>query len=391
MNAIRLWWLSAILALLPTYLIRFNIGPFPSTFLEVLVVVFLFVTLIFEYKNIPGLKRLGKINIFTSLFVISGIIAVAASPETYKALGQLKAFIVEPVLFFYAIVLTIKHPQDYRAPLTGLLVGSLGVSIFGVIQHWTGIWLPLRFWGYSEGVLRITSFFEHPNALALYLGPILGFFFALRQKHSTLVNRTLLNWSLPVLALSLFFTYSRGAWLAVICAVIFLSIRKYSLRLVLPATIILVLLGAWLIPSAADRIRLADSSDEARLGLYKVAANKILESPLVGNGLHGFRTTLTEANFAGEVLNYPHNIFMNFWLEMGLLGLLAFALIFNAALSRHKLQPSAITLSVAIFLFVLLIHGLVDAPYFKNDLSLLFWFMVALIYVPQISETKTAQ
>jgi hypothetical protein len=37
----------------------------------------------------------------------------------------------------------------------------------------------------------------------------------------------------------------------------------------------------------------------------------------------------------------------------------------------------------------LLIHGLVDVPYFKNDLSLLFWLIVALISVP-IIELKLA-
>jgi hypothetical protein len=30
---------------------------------------------------------------------------------------------------------------------------------------------------------------------------------------------------------------------------------------------------------------------------------------------------------------------------------------------------------------VLFVHGLVDVPYFKNDLSILFWFLVAVMIV----------
>jgi len=29
-------------------------------------------------------------------------------------------------------------------------------------------------------------------------------------------------------------------------------------------------------------------------------------------------------------------------------------------------------------MIVIIIHGLVDAPYFKNDLAMMFWLLVAL-------------
>ena len=32
-------------------------------------------------------------------------------------------------------------------------------------------------------------------------------------------------------------------------------------------------------------------------------------------------------------------------------------------------------------LTVLVVHGLVDVPYFKNDLSFLFWIIIAVIFI----------
>ena len=40
----------------------------------------------------------------------------------------------------------------------------------------------------------------------------------------------------------------------------------------------------------------------------------------------------------------------------------------------------------------LVLHGLMDTPYFKNDLSLLFWFIVAIniaVTMPQIKPATT--
>jgi len=32
-------------------------------------------------------------------------------------------------------------------------------------------------------------------------------------------------------------------------------------------------------------------------------------------------------------------------------------------------------------MFVILIHGLVDVPYFKNDLAILFWLIFGIIFL----------
>src|SRR3989344_7613926 len=97
--------LSLVMVLLPTYLIRFKIFNIPTTFLELLIVVFLLAACSqLNGESIKKIKNLGRLNWAVGLFVLSGIISTMIGPEKTAALGQLKAFILEPVLFFYAAV-----------------------------------------------------------------------------------------------------------------------------------------------------------------------------------------------------------------------------------------------------------------------------------------------
>ena len=88
-----------------------------------------------------------------------------------------------------------------------------------------------------------------------------------------------------------------------------------------------------------------------------------------------------------EIYLYPHNIFLNFWSELGLIGLLVFIwLWFKAGLInlinywRFKTKTSLAWLSwgLAGAWLASFVHGLVDVPYFKNDLALMFWLGLAV-------------
>ena len=88
-----------------------------------------------------------------------------------------------------------------------------------------------------------------------------------------------------------------------------------------------------------------------------------------------------------EVYLYPHNIFLNFWSELGLLGALLFiwiiikhsysSLKLTIAYGREKKPEKYLALGLLAAMVAIIIHGLVDVPYFKNDLSVLFWLIVA--------------
>jgi O-antigen ligase len=84
-----------------------------------------------------------------------------------------------------------------------------------------------------------------------------------------------------------------------------------------------------------------------------------------------------------EIFHLPHNLFLSIWVNIGLIGLVGFVWIIvwfvrvtittiikyqnNYLASRYILAS----------MIALLLTGIIDTPYIKNDLSLFFWFLIA--------------
>jgi O-antigen ligase len=84
-----------------------------------------------------------------------------------------------------------------------------------------------------------------------------------------------------------------------------------------------------------------------------------------------------------ELLLYPHNEILNVWVELGLAGLVlfvAFIVRFYRLVVRAYRRTlgfeRAVSLGLILAMTALLGHGLVDAPYFKNDLAELFFVLI---------------
>ncbi|MCH8049550.1 hypothetical protein IH979_02465, partial [Patescibacteria group bacterium] len=84
-----------------------------------------------------------------------------------------------------------------------------------------------------------------------------------------------------------------------------------------------------------------------------------------------------------------HNIFLNIWSELGILGLLAFFwLAFYTIRTIQIHRDDALKLAAFAALATMVIHGLVDVPYFKNDLAVMTWLLLAIISAPWIKVYK---
>jgi len=96
-----------------------------------------------------------------------------------------------------------------------------------------------------------------------------------------------------------------------------------------------------------------------------------------------------------EIYLYPHNILLNFWSELGLAGcsclfglLESFCLFQSRVYKNTKYKiPNTKYLFLGLFcsMIVIIIHGLVDVPYFKNDLACLFWILMAILSLANLN------
>jgi putative inorganic carbon (HCO3(-)) transporter len=187
-------------------------------------------------------------------------------------------------------------------------------------------------------------------------------------------------------------SFSRGGYLA-LAAVVVAAALSHRRRLYLLAGAIVIAAALLLVEPVRHRIvieteNVYGNTVQSRIDLWTAAIKLIEQRPLFGAGLSGFQQRvqpfLTNFHSTAQFID-PHNIVLNFWVETGVLGVLAMIWIFGAAFviswrgwRRGEAAWSPYHLGVLLALIAVVVHGMVDVPYFKNDLSLEFWSIVAI-------------
>ena len=404
-----------IVLFLPSYLIRFKVGPIPFTLLEGMILILFFCWLVKLYR------KGGKINfnllkpsennplpqIFRwpiILFLVAATISVFMSVNQIAALGIWKAYFIEPLLFFIVFIYNIKDQKDLKNVIYCLEILVIAIGLFAVIQKITGALIPIDFWA-KAATRRVTTFFGYPNANGLLIAPII-----LLAIGNLLTNKNLKSFILSSLTimlgiLTIIFAQSTGALGGVICGLLFLLFYYNRTRKITLIAIIIFLIVILLSPFSSfkqkinyQKLDLNSTSLEIRLNQWSETLKMLRDNPILGVGLANYQNKFKpyhQFEFI-EIFLYPHNIFLNFWSEIGLLGLMAFIwlIVVFFVYGFKKLKESAspiLLLTIIGAMITLLIHGLVDVPYFKNDLAILFWVIIGLIIVNnnKISINKT--
>lgn len=409
---LRLISFSILISLLPAYIVRFKVLGLPTTLLEI---TFLGVLAIWVFSLSLQRNSFGEITRRLDsplvkpglLFLLAAILAVFTSPNPYKGFGAFRALVLEPIILYFIILETGRLGDKTgfnQWIIKSLIFSGFLVSLYGLFQFVTKTnqIAPLEA---LQG--RVTSFFNHPNFLALYLGPII--ILILGQLLSCLLaegkSQPLRNRIFQITLLSLFglvflLTKSRGGLLGLGVGmgslIIFYLFKHFGIRVrkIIKITSLLLLSAiilGWFylffnISQYTPKNKLTwprpdPQTSTIRLCVWEGTKNLLQDSAVFGSGLGGFVQIYPDYRTCDtEHFTYPHNLFLNFWTETGILGLASFSLIIFVLLkmllnSGGNISLRASILGVLIYWFV---HGLVDVPYFKNDLAYLFWIMAAI-------------
>ncbi|MCL5009344.1 MAG: O-antigen ligase family protein [Patescibacteria group bacterium] len=387
------------LLLAPAYALRFSIGPAPLNLLMAWVVL---LWLCFGYylarqQKLAGfwfwLKSLNKWWLgLVSLFFLAGVISLFVPKFSQKNLGQFIVLIFQPIsLFFLFGYLFYKNPGTKNAWTYAayLLLGIMGV--WSIVQYFTLFGLPPQYWGNAVEPKRALGFFGHPNFYALFSAPLLAFLVpdlmerVRSYKHLPLTQKLFMFWLLG--AVGLFLSMSRAGWLGLAVGLGLYVLIAGDKKLRYAALLAGVMLAGIVLITPNLRYRvllpfLGEKSAVSRLSLWNTGLKGVKQSPVFGLGLTGFATEWPQLNTDPnlDTHNFPHNIFLDFWVETGLLGMLSFVGLSVLALYQGiKNRRSAFGLGVALFIITLLVQGQIDNPYFKNDLALIFWVTLSLI------------
>jgi O-antigen ligase len=434
------WAVLLLIVALPAYLVRFTILGLPSTLLEAMIL-------------ISGAVWCGKFflprarDLFTKrdkitpypfsweiiLIIIVAFIAAGVAGFSRGSLGVWKAYFFEPILLFIMIFNIFPARKDLTRILWALIVSALGVSLLAIFQKITGLFITNPFWA-AAATRRAVSWFGYPNAVGLYLAPLvmifIGWLFSLTaQSNPELSKKKMASQkiiiSLTILAslLAIYSARSEGALFGIAIALLIFGLLAGSRqRIITLALLAVVVVGTfWSAPTnnfILTKLTLHDLSGQIRLQQWKETLTMLGQGRIItGAGLDNYQNVIKPYHQAGiffnfdnlpnfdsrvygsatlrakywqpvEIYMYPHNIFLNFWSELGLVGALLFtwligkylvvSLKLSAALGRDKNPEKYLVLGLATAMVAIVVHGLVDVPYFKNDLSAMFWLFLAL-------------
>ncbi len=492
------WALLVLVFALPSYLIRFKIFSLPSTALELMILICFFVWFFWhtEFKKFirgeyslkdywQNHKKRIKYPFAREivLILIISYIAVIISGFSARALGIWRAYFFEPILLFI-VVINVFGPHvrgklssnilffklkrfnflhfsifnrhnstkltskvfNLEKIILALAVSAFFISLFGIWQKFGGPAWPEKW----QNMDRITSAFPYPNALGLYLGPIvallIGYLFGLikhkrsfkkedsqdKQTLNTLLGKTIFVFISIILSLiAIFLAQSEGALIGI--GVAFLFIMFFWSARTRMITFVFVFLAVGLVLSSLNiqqkveqKIFLRDLSGEIRKQQWRETWKMLVSSPfhfILGSGLAGYQKAVKPFHQEGiffnkdndpdfrrkivifdekykaehwqpvEIYLYPHNIILNFWTEIGLAGAFLFLWLIIKYIGEalflrqysEKYERGAL-LGLAGAMIVIIVHGLVDVPYFKNDLAVLFWLLVVCLGILKLKK-----
>jgi O-antigen ligase len=243
-----------------------------------------------------------------------------------------KNHMILPVLF----IVTFKIIYNKRQMIN--LISVIIISMFLVSFHF------YRNFGHTGGHFREE---RRWSGVFTYLGPNeIGAFWA---EYSFIILGLLLiskvgPWKWPligVLGLNIYcmvYSFSRGAYLAFGIAFLFISVATRNIKAIVFVSLMAIIL-TYLIPqSAIERVNMTqdeevglESSAAGRLGRWKHGVDLFIKNPL-GYGYEtvavlGFRGNRGYLSSKGD----PHNRYVEFLVEMGIIGIALFLYLFYLA------------------------------------------------------------
>lgn len=235
---------------------------------------------------------------------------------------------------------------------------------------------------YGNIPYRIYSTFGNPNMAGAWYASAFIISLYLRDKFYNEAEKKQLNFSLVIFLVVIVLSGSRGAYGALISAiVVYFLLYKYEnkKRKIIFALFILgiSLLAIWSEVRVSEALTAHDISRSfsARTDIWRGSFRMFLDKPITGWGLLG--TLLYGDKLIPEYgsIIHPHNLWLTFLTTMGVVGLLVYSYMkFNlikAMVKLYKNNEALIPLLVSLNVMVI-VQGLMDCTLYAPQLGILF-------------------
>jgi putative inorganic carbon (HCO3(-)) transporter len=375
----------------PLYLLKFSVFGIPTNVLEIFILLSFVASIpTFNCSRIStyGSKK-NLISIFGIILILFGLIISTLVNRNYSVgFGIIKSWFILPIIFSLTVYNFIRTKYDSENILKWIYFSSFFVSLVSLVY---------LFFGKLTFDFRLEAFYLSPNYLAMYLMPavLIGWYFFHETKNKN--KKRFYFVSLLAILASIYFTFSYGSWIAIVFGILVYFLLKNSLNMARlrfwPIFGIIIFLALGFLFSRQKFTNFVEntprSSTASRVMIYQSSFKILKDNPFFGIGPGNFQNKYLEYQkyfppYLEWAVPEPHNLYLAFWLQSGLIGLIGFIslIIFWLKNSFQNVRQKNSCSNLAVLLFAImisiLVYGIYDTPIWKNDLAFVFWIIFAL-------------
>lgn len=303
---------------------------------------------------------------------------------------------------YFLVVNLMRTKAWLNRCVNAFLLSATLVSLYGIFQYYfTDLevkWLDVGMFPDISG--RVVSTFDNPNMLSVYL--VLALPFAVAHLLDSKNIRSII-WRIIQICLMGYccvLTWSRGGWVGVIAAVIlfFIMYSPHTLTAFIFLALPVCAVGPYAVsklPSAfvgrfTSIVTASDSSSLFRFKTWKGVISMIRDNFIggIGVGTDVFSDTYAAYAVSGtEVVKHAHSLYLQIFVSLGIIGILAFAVLIFLFLQNGLEQSrdssdgttrSAILAGISAIVGTL-IMGTVDYIWYNMRVFFVFWFVFAIV------------
>lgn len=362
-----------------------------------------------------GEIRLRRTPLDAWIAGFAALAAVSVSQSAHAAAGWYNYIcLVGLYLLTYILVAqTVRTRSDAVRIVTVLLASAAVVCIWGLLQYQAGIDVTAERWIDGEQFpglkTRVFSTLGNPNVLAAFLIMIVGLTTGWILDAHPRRYRLFLLGLLGLAVACVLLTYSRGAWLTlgVMALATAAAWKHWTWRMVAFAAVAVAVVGfaaqeAFLtrLLSIRGMFNSADSSVALRWALWESTLAMVEEHPWLGLGWGSYRFVYPEYDFFVQnpdvIIYHGHNTLLSLAAEIGIPGMLCFAVAWGMATVRSLLAmhfadrpKKGAYLGLALALLGMAAFSLTDHVLFNIQVTAVFWVLLALASAVPVRGKRT--
>lgn len=341
------WMLVAFAFYLPLeYLIR-NYIKVPlviSAWEEVFIIAGVFLVLWRRsLKTTSAIERQSPLDIYIILYVSVGFFLMCyVSPYPAIAVEGFRAQMTY-IIWFFIIIRLLETDEDFKVAYHAFLCVAAILCIHGIYQYAIAVEIPASWVTKTEmGVrTRVFSITGSPNIFGAFIVMSAPLAAGLIYYSKKVIIKLFYTAVTSIMCLCLLFTFSRGAWVGIMIAIIVFSLYIDKRLLLLLGGVVAFVLAT--IPSITSRLTFLFTSDYAEASAvggralrWETGRMLLLENnPWLGFGLGRFGGAVAMNNQVLEKTEefeyfYMDNYYLKTMVEMGYAGIIVYLMLIIA-------------------------------------------------------------